>query len=310
MEDHAEIEGALASMRAKLDSLSAAERKIAEYVFREPKKTLYYNVAELAKQSGASQAAVVRFCKRVGIGSYNDFKLRLARDVFRDADERYIPDLDLESETSAASVIRTIVASSQRGLSLLASVLDPEAVQAAADAMLVASMTWLFGVGASGVVASDFLQKLLRIGLPSSFTADLDLQVTAAASLRPDAVAFIVSYSGENAGMVESARQARGRGAKVVSLTMDCRNSLRALADITLLVPASERLYRQGAVTSRINQLTVVDILYSIIVSKSLDNSIAAIERTMQATHGQARRPSPLAAGAVASCSEGGGEKP
>jgi DNA-binding MurR/RpiR family transcriptional regulator len=232
-----------------------------------------------------SQAAVVRFCKRIGLGSYSDFKLRLARDVFRDADERFIPDLDLESEPSPESVIRNVIGISQRGLSLLGAILDPKAVEASAVSILGASMTALFGVGASGIVANDFLQKLLRIGLPSSFTPDVDLQVTEAASLKHSAVAFVVSYSGENADMIEAARQARSRGATIVSLTMDSANTIRSLADIRLLVPASERIYRQGAVTSRINQLTVVDILYSIIVSKNLDASIAAIERTMRATH-------------------------
>lgn len=279
------IESALAAMSARLGSLSEAERKVADYVFQEPKKTLHYNVAELARQSGVSQAAVVRFCKRIGLGSYNDFKLRLARDVFRDADERFIPDLDLESGASPESVIRNVVEFSRRGLAALGSVLEPATVEAAADAILGASMTGLFGVGASGIVAYDFLQKLLRIGRPSSFTADLDLQVTAAASLRASDLAFVVSYSGEHAGMVEVARQARAGGAKVISLTMDSANTVRFLADIRLLVPASERIYRQGAATSRINQLTVVDILYSIIVSKSLDASIGAMERTMRATH-------------------------
>jgi DNA-binding MurR/RpiR family transcriptional regulator len=279
------VESALAAMRARLGSLSEAERKVADYVFREPKKTLHYNVAELARQSGVSQAAVVRFCKRIGLGSYNDFKLRLARDVFGDSDERFIPDLDLESGASPATVIRSVVEQSRRGLASLASVLDPKAVESAADAILGARMTGLFGVGASGLVAYDFLQKLLRIGRPSSFTADLDLQVTAAASLKAADVAFVVSYSGENAGMAEVARQARSGGARVVGLTMDSANPVRSLADIQLLVPASERIYRQGAATSRINQLTVVDILYSIIVSKSLDSSIAAMERSMRATH-------------------------
>lgn len=279
------IEGVLGTMRARLDTLSEAERKVAEYVFREPKKTLHFNVAELARQSGVSQAAVVRFCRRIGLGGYNDFKLRLAHDVFRGEDERFVPDLDLESGTSPKNVIKSVVGESQRGLALLGSSLDPRTVEAAADAIAGATMTALFGVGASGIVANDFLQKLLRIGLPSSFAQDLDLQVTAAASLRQTDVAFVVSYSGENAGMVEAARQARSRGATVVSLTMDSPNAVRAVADIALLVPSSERIYRQGAVTSRINQLTVVDILYSIIVSKNLDASIAAIERTMRATH-------------------------
>lgn len=278
-------ESALAVMQARLGTMSEAERKVADYVFSEPKKTLHFNVAELARQSGTSQAAIVRFCRRIGMNGYSDFKLRLARDVFRDTDERFIPDLDLESGAPVESVIKNVIGFSQRGLSLLPAVLDPRAVEATADAILGATMTGLFGVGASGIVAYDFQQKLLRIGLPSSFTADLDLQVTMAASLRSTDLAFVVSYSGEHAGMIEAARQARGRGARVVGLTMDSGNSIRSLSDIALLVPASERIYRQGALTSRINQLTVVDILYSIIVSRNLDSSIAAIERTMSATH-------------------------
>jgi len=285
MGEEGNIESALAAITARIESLSESERKVAEYVLHEAKKTLHFNVSELARQSGSSQAAVVRFCKRIGLGSFNNFKLRLARDVFRDSDERFIPDLDLESEASASRVIQSVIGHSQHGLSLLASVLDPASVEAAADAILGATTTMLFGVGASGIVASDFLQKLLRVGIPSVYTADTDLQVTAASMLKPTDTAFVVSYSGENAAMCEVAKQARGRSATVVSLTMDSPNTVRSLAKVPLLVPVSERIYRQGAATSRINQLTVVDILYSIIVSRNLDSSIVAIERTMHATH-------------------------
>jgi DNA-binding MurR/RpiR family transcriptional regulator len=285
MNEDASIESALAAINARLGTLSDSERKVAEYVLREPKKTLHFNVSELARQSGSSQAAVVRFCKRIGLGSFNNFKIRLAKDVFHDSDERFIPDLDLESEASPSRVIQNVIGRSQRGLSLLGSILDVSSVQAAVAAILGSTMTALFGVGASGVVAYDFLQKLLRVGIPAIYTADTDLQVTAASSLRPTDTAFVVSYSGENASMIEVVRQAREVGASVISLTMDSPNTIRSLSTISLLVPASERIYRQGAVTSRINQLTVIDILYSIIVSHDLDSSIAAIERTMQATH-------------------------
>lgn len=268
-----------------MTQLSGSERKVAEFVLGNAKKTLHYNVNELARQSGASQAAVVRFCKRLGLGSFNNFKLRLARDVFHEADERFIPDLDLESSASPGRTIQTVIARSQRGLSMLGAVLDPAAVERAADAILKANTTMLCGVGASGIVAADFLQKLLRVGLSACHTGDTDLQVTAASMLRPADVAFVISYSGEHTSMCEAARQARARGATVITLTMDGKNTLRALADIALLVPASERIYREGAVTSRINQLTVIDILHALIVSRTLDSSIDAIQRTMAATH-------------------------
>ena len=179
-----------------------------------------------------------------------------------------------------------MIGGSQRGLALLAQTLDPKA---AADAAGRHTPRHDHGPSsASAPRASSHTtsqQKLLRVGVSASYAMDTDLQVTAASMLRPSDAAFVVSYSGEHAAMREAARQAKGRGATVISLTMDCPNAVRSLAGINLLVPASERIYRQGAGTSRINQLAVVDVIYSIIVSRNLDSSIAAIERTMRATH-------------------------
>ncbi|MFA5851698.1 MAG: MurR/RpiR family transcriptional regulator [Spirochaetales bacterium] len=285
MEGRSDGEGVLEGIQARLSLFPEAERKVARCVLLEPKKALHSNVRELAARSGVSQAAVIRFCKRIGLESYGDFKLKLAQDVFSDLDQKFMLDLDLESMTSPEKVIQSVIRLSQRGLSSLGALLDPKILEAASEAIPGASMTVLFGVGASSIVANDFLHKLLRIGLPTSFAHDTDLQVTAAASIKPTDVAFIVSYSGETAIMIEAAKQAKGRGAKLISLTMDSANTIRSMASINLLVPSSERIYRQAAVTSRINQLTVIDILYSIIVSKNLDTSIEAIERTMRATH-------------------------
>lgn len=280
------IESALDAIRARLGSMSDAERKIADYVLAEPKKTLHYNVAELSKQGGASRAAVVRFCKRIGAGGFAEFKLRLARDVFQDRDERYLPDLELQSEVAADQTIREIVEQSRSSLAALAEVLDPRLVEAAVESLRCATLVALFGVGASGVVASDFHQKLLRIGMPATYCADAHAQIAAACSLRPTDLAFVFSYSGESGAMVEVARQARFRGARIATVTMDGASAVRSLSDIPLIVPATERIYRLGAETSRIDQLAVVDVLFSLLVSRDLDSSIAAIERSMEATHG------------------------
>jgi DNA-binding MurR/RpiR family transcriptional regulator len=163
--------------------------------------------------------------------------------------------------------------------------LDPLAIDACATRIREASMTMLFGIGASGIVASDFLLKLLRIGLPVSYIYDNQAQITAACSLRPTDLAFIVSYSGETESILEVARQAASRRATVISLTMEGPNRLREYADIALSVPASERVYRRGAESSRLSQLTVIDILYRVIVSRDVESAIGAIERSMDATH-------------------------
>ncbi|MCF7954093.1 MAG: MurR/RpiR family transcriptional regulator [Spirochaetales bacterium] len=284
-EEHTRIEGALFDINARWDMISDSERKVASYVLKEPKKTLHFNVRELAKQSGTSQAAVIRFCKHSGFDSFNNFKLRLARDVFQDYDERYIPDLDLESEPMPSTVLRGVIDRTQRSLSSLERTIDPETVEQAANAIFGAGSITLFGVGASGVVAFDFMQKLVRLGISVFYTQDTELQLTAASNMRTSDIAFIISYSGENDNMIEAVEQIRKRKVQIISLTMDSDNTIRTSADIKLLVPVSERIYRQGAATSRINQLAVIDMLYSLMVSKNLDASIDAIEQTMAATH-------------------------
>ncbi len=282
--------GALDIIRGMLPGMSEAERKIALYVLDQPHKALHFNVVELSRHSSSSSAAVVRFCKRIGADGYNEFKLWLAKDVFRDEEEKYLPDLDLESKPPAERAMREVIDFARQSLGDLSRTLNPEMLELAATRIREASLTMLFGIGASGIVTSDFHLKLLRIGIPASYTHDAHAQITAACSLKDTQVAFIVSYSGETESMLEVARQAKAKRACVITLTMEGANKLRGFADIPLIVPASERVYRRGAETSRLSQLTVVDILYRLIVSGDVESAIEALERTMEATH-RTRRP-------------------
>jgi DNA-binding MurR/RpiR family transcriptional regulator len=279
------MESALFAIREHLPKLPGAERKVAEYVLAEPKKVLYYNLSELARQSGVSQAAIVRFSRRIGMEGFADFKLRLSHDVYRTDDERYFPDLELESDMDPSLVVKGVVGGVQRNMALLESLSDIHLLTRCVELIRQARITYVFGSGASGLVAQDLYQKLLRIGIPCSAPTDTDLQITAACNLKEKDAAIIVSYSGENPAMITVSRRARENGARVITLTMETGNTLRQSADIALLVPSMERVYRTGAMLSRISQLAVIDMIYTLLLSKDLNNAISAIEKTMATTH-------------------------
>ncbi|MDR1930358.1 MAG: MurR/RpiR family transcriptional regulator [Treponema sp.] len=272
-------------IREYVPRLPRAERRAAEYVLAEPKKTLYFNISELAKQSGVSQAAIVRFCRRIGADGFAGFKLRLSHDVFRISDERYLPDLDLEADREPGTVVKNVIAGVQRGMAWLESLSDIHLLNSAVRMIQEARLNHIFGIGASSLAAQDLYQKLLRIGIPATAPLDTDLQITAACNLKAEDTAVVISYSGETPAMLTAALWAKKKGAGLITLTMESKNSLRNSADIALLVPASERVYRTGAMVSRITQLAVIDMLYSLLLSKDLNNTIHSIEDTMEATH-------------------------
>lgn len=270
------MESALFAIREHLPELSKTERKVADYVLAEPKKVLYYNLSELAEQSGVSQAAIVRFSRRVGMNGFRDFKLRLSHDVYRNGDERYFPNLELESDMAPSLVVKGVVGGVQRNMALLESLSDIHLLNRCVDLIRRARVIYIFGSGASGLVAQDMYQKLVRIGIPCSAPMDTDLQIIAACNLQEKDAAMIISYSGENPAMVTVSQRVRQNGAKVITLTMESENTLRKSADIALLVPSMERIYRTGAMLSRISQLAVIDMVYTLLLSRDLDNAIPA----------------------------------
>ena len=279
------MESVLFIIRNFFPDLPAAEKKAAEYVLAEPRKVMHYNITELARRSGVSQAAIVRFCRRIGMKGFHEFKLRIAQDVFRISDERFLPDLDLESDMNPSLVAKAVIGGIHRSMDRLEAICDVHFLGQAAGMIRKARLTSIFGIGASGLVAQDLYQKLIRIGIPCANTQDSHLQLTAACNLKPEDAAFIISYSGETPDMISCAKWAKKTGAAIITLTMESANTLRSYADVTLEVPSLERIYRTGATVSLINQMAIIDMIYFLLVSGNLDLSIRALEETMAATH-------------------------
>jgi DNA-binding MurR/RpiR family transcriptional regulator len=167
----------------------------------------------------------------------------------------------------------------------LESLSDIHLLSLAAELIEKARITAIFGVGASSLVAQDLYQKLLRIGIPCSAPLDTDLQITAACNLKEQDAAVIISYSGETPGMLSAGEWAKKKGAALITVTSETPNTLRTYARVPLLVPSTEQVLRPGAMVSRISQLAVVDMLYSLVVTKNLNAALQALEETLIATH-------------------------
>ena len=54
---------------------------MADYIIAHPSEVIEMPIAELAAQCEASQATVMRFCKKVGCTGFYQFKIRLAGEL-------------------------------------------------------------------------------------------------------------------------------------------------------------------------------------------------------------------------------------
>ncbi|HEY5583170.1 MAG TPA: hypothetical protein VIK78_01610 [Ruminiclostridium sp.] len=71
----------LENINDSYDLLFTAEKKVADYILKNAEHVVSANVSELADLSGASDATVIRMCKRIGYEGFYQMKIKLSHDL-------------------------------------------------------------------------------------------------------------------------------------------------------------------------------------------------------------------------------------
>ena len=173
------------SIKGVYENLSNAEKKVADYFLGHINDVFRYPIADLAKQSGVSKAAWVRFSKTIGFDGLKALKKALFSELHKDADESLpaLPFSDIGDAETIDELIETAKNNSLRAIRDTATLLDPKAVELAAQKILCAKSVRIFGVGASALVGEDLHSKLLRINKNTFFSLDHHVQLVYAANM-------------------------------------------------------------------------------------------------------------------------------
>ena len=239
-----------------------------------------------------SEATVIRFCRSVGLDGYPQLRIRLAAEAARRVEppDARVVGGDIPPGADLAQIIATIAFNDARAVEETAEQLDPEVCEQVVEAINAASRIDIYGAGASGFVASDFQQKLHRIGRTAYYWPDVHTALTSAALLGKGDVAIGISHTGTTADVIEVLEQARARGATTVALTNFPRSPIAEVADLVLTTAARETTYRSGAMASRLAQLTVVDCLFVGVAARNRAKARKALEVTAEAVRARPGR--------------------
>lgn len=123
----------------------------------------------------------------------------------------------------------------------------------------------LFGTGSSLCVAKDTYLKFLRMNKPCIVNEDWHSQLLQAKNSSSEDAAIIFSYGGQTKEMIECMKILKKNGTPCIAVTRYALSSIAKLADYCLYTAANETLFRNGAMSSRLSQLNVVDISFTVI---------------------------------------------
>ena len=244
----------LSKISESLDSLSNAERKVAECALSEPKWFVNAAVAEIAEQAQVSQPTVIRFCRSLGYKGLPEFKLALSASISHNG----LPFVHAELNTD--DNMGDVLGNTAAALLGARRSLDENELENAIAMLSHARRIEFYGVGNSGIVAQDAQHKFFRFGVSTVAYSDTHIQLMAAAVLTAQDVLVVISNSGSSIELLDAVSIAKENGAKVIVITR-AGSPLAQFADCELALAAQEDAHRYSPMVSRSLQLAVIDIL-------------------------------------------------
>lgn len=84
----------LSTIRQTYPTLTAVERRVADYILENGEEVVLMPIADLAKNVGVAKSAVVRCAKSLGFEGYAELKIALTSELSKNKQLNYAPYID------------------------------------------------------------------------------------------------------------------------------------------------------------------------------------------------------------------------
>jgi len=232
-------------------SLNNLEMMVYHYVIKNSDKVMYMTIRELADAAGVSTTTVLRFCRKLNCDGYSEFRVRY---------KLYLEQNEPPQANFGAGEI----------ISFFKSVNNDEfdtLLDQAVDIIFASERIIFVGAGTSGSLAKYGARFFSNIGKFSNHIDDPYFPVTN--DMAKNALAIVLSVSGETEEILRFASQFSLHNCKVMTITSHEHSRLAKLADFNISWHAPQmRIAGVYDVTTQIPVIYILESLGRILAKK------------------------------------------
>lgn len=273
------MKSALLYLREMKNSLPTTEKTIAQYIIEQPETTIKSSIHKLAKDTYTSPSTIIRLCNRLGFNGYKDFKNALTYEFALSRKGQSDKEKEIYKTDSTDDIIEKITYKNIISLEDTKNLLQSATVDKVVDLLIKADKILLFGIGASQVAAKDASLKFLRLNKTCVINEDHHSQLLQAINSNKNDIAIIFTYSGETVEMVNCIKHLNDNNTTTIAITRLHNSTIAKLSDYKLNAASNESLFRSGAMSSRISQLNIIDIIYTVYANRNFEENINLLSK-------------------------------
>ena len=274
----------LERIRASYYQLTAAERKVADYVLTQHSQVQFMSITQLADECGTAETTVTRFCRSLKLKGFNAFKIELARHSVLGVSSRREP---VSTDTLAGRVQesgRLAIDAFHQTTELM----DLNQIGRAVELIEQAPTVLCLGSGGSMIMACECAHLFSTVTGKFTTISDAHMQISAVATMDPKGVIILFSYSGATTGGIQILELARQRGIRTILVTRFQKSPAAKLSEVVLCCGSNESPFQFGSVPAKVAQLVVIDVFfqeYCLRNQESCNECVQYIASALSALH-------------------------
>ena len=270
----------LLELREKSRLFSPTEQEIAAHILENPRIVVDMSIHELAKYTFSSASTIVRLCSHTGYGGYREFRRAVSQELAVREENKRVEQKEISHSDSLREIIDKITYKNIVSLQETMALMDEDVLDRCVEMIRSARVIYLFGMGASLCAARDAYLKFLRLNKLCVSNEDWHSQLLQARNATSEDLGIVISYSGATVEVIECMRALKENKTPIIAITRCIDSPVAELADQKLYTTANESIFRSGAMSSRMSQLNIIDILYTALANREYEESLEQLSRT------------------------------
>lgn len=264
-------------LNSYLPSATESEKNIINYIINDYEEVINEDIRTISKKTLSSPSTIIRLCKKLGFKGFKQLKEHLIYDVAIQKSNKNELSKSLSDNDDLDKIIEVVTEKSQKSIINTSLLINKEDLIQTVKLIENSIDINLFEMGSSLLVAKDMRQKFIRVNKKLNVDDDWHMQYLSAKNSDSKSLAIIFSYSGATEEMIECNKALREVGTKIILITGFLNSYLARNSDIVLQVAPIENIFRMGAFSSRISQLFIVDLIYSLYINRNYEDSLEKI---------------------------------
>ena len=252
-------------IKEKYADIFPAEKKAADFVLENPAVAVHFNVAELAKTSGVSDATIVRMCHHLGYSGYYQFRLALSRDIGKQQ-------VSEGQELLPNDAIRQVFEEFASSVAAVGRDLDIEKLQGCISLLKNAGTVHLISMGNTTNLTRYMGFRLERLGIRSTYSDLPEYFINHINLAEQGDIVLAITKSGSSKRVLDGMRLAKERGLRQIVITAYENSEASALADYVLNSSGLRKPGNYYKGYSYLNEFLIVETLLNFVVNEELIN--------------------------------------